>query len=80
MMRMLYASQPFTPPPPAYLNVDEEDGKSEGMAPSANSSPATPPGKNPNKEATRTNESPYALASTRSEEATVGDACVADGR
>jgi hypothetical protein len=61
------------------FNLDEEDGESEGTAPAANPSPATPPRKNPNKEATSTNEYPSVTASTPSEEAVVGDACAADG-
>jgi hypothetical protein len=35
------------------FNLLEEDDKSEGSAPTANPQPATPPRKNPNKEATR---------------------------
>ncbi len=38
------------------LDEGEEDDESEGSAPAANPSPATPPRKNPNKEATRTDE------------------------
>ncbi len=52
--------------------------KSEGLAPAANPSPVTPPRVNPNKEATRTKESPSATASPPSEEA-VGEARAADG-
>ena len=61
------------------FNVDEEDGESEGTAPAANPSLATPPRKNPDKEATSTNEYPSVMASTPSEEAVVRDACTADG-
>ena len=61
------------------FNLDKEDGESEGTAPAADPSPATPPRKNPNKEATSTKEYPSATASTPSEEAVVGDACAADG-
>jgi len=61
------------------FKLDEEDGESEGTAPAANPSPATPPRKNPNKEATSTNEYPSVTASTPSEEAVVGDTCAADG-
>ncbi len=59
------------------FNLDKEDSKSEGSAPAANPSLATPPRLNPNKEATRTEESPSATASPPSEEAD-GDACAAD--
>jgi hypothetical protein len=61
------------------FNVDDKDGKSEGTAPAANPSSATPPRKNPDKEATRTNESPSATVSTPSEEAPVGDAGAGNG-
>ena len=61
------------------FKLDEEDGESEGMALAANPSPATPPRKIPNKEATSTNEYPSVTASTPSEEAVVGDTCAADG-
>jgi hypothetical protein len=61
------------------FNVDDDDGKSEGTPPAANPSPATPPHKNPDKEATRTHKSPSATVSTPSEEAPVGDACAANG-
>ena len=61
------------------FELDEEDGESEGTAPAANPSPATPPRKIPNKEATSTNEYPSVTASTPSEEAVVGDTCAADG-
>ncbi len=61
------------------FNVDSEDSESEGTAPAANPSPATPPRKIPDKEATRTNESPSATVSTPSEEAPVGDVCAANG-
>ena len=61
------------------FNVDKEDSESEGTAPAANPSPAMPPHKTPNKEATSTKEYPSATASTPSEEAVVGDACAADG-
>ncbi len=60
------------------FNLDKEDSKSEGSAPAANPSPATQPCVNPNKETTRTKESPSATASPPSEEA-VGDARAADG-
>ena len=59
--------------------VDNKDGESEGQAPTADPSLATPPRKNPDKEATRTMESPPATASPPSEEAQVGDARAADG-
>jgi hypothetical protein len=61
------------------FNLDKEDSKSEGLAPAANPSPATPPRLNPIKIATRTKESPSATASPPSEEA-VGDARGTDGR
>ena len=61
------------------FNLDNEDGESEGTASAADPSPATPPRKHPNKEATSTKEYPSATASTPSEEAVVGDACAADG-
>jgi hypothetical protein len=60
------------------FNVDEEDGKSQGLAPTADPSPAMPPRTNPNKVATRTKESLSATASPPSEEV-VGDKRVADG-
>ncbi len=60
------------------VNVDKEDGKSEGLAPAVNPSPAKPPCMNPNKEAMRTKESSSATASPPSEEV-VGDEHVADG-
>jgi hypothetical protein len=60
------------------FNLDKEDSESEGPAPAANPSPATPPCVNPNKEATRTEESLSATASPPSEEA-VGDTRAADG-
>ena len=59
--------------------VDDKDGESEGQAPIADPSPATPPHKNPDKEATRTTESPPATPSPPSEEAQVGDTRAADG-
>ena len=58
----------------------EEDNKSEGSAPAANPSPATPPRKNPNHEATKTNEPLAATASPPSEEVVEGDLRVAAGR
>ncbi len=54
---------------PTYnLDKDKEDDESEGLAPAANPSPATPPRKNPNQEATRTNKASSATASLPSEE------------
>ena len=50
------------------LDEDKEDDESEGLAPAANPSPATPPRKNPNQEATRTNKALSATASLPSEE------------
>jgi hypothetical protein len=50
------------------LDRDDKDDKSEGSAPAANPSPATPPCKNPNQEATRTNEPLAATTSPPSEE------------
>jgi hypothetical protein len=60
------------------LDKDEEDNGSEGLAPAANPSPATPPRINPNKEATRTKESPSATASPPSKEV-VEDVRAVDG-
>ena len=54
------------------LDKDDEDNESEGLAPAANPSPATPPRKNPNQEATRTNEPLAATASPPSEEVVEG--------
>jgi hypothetical protein len=63
------------------FNLDEgdKDNESEGSAPAANPSPATPPRKNPNQEATRTNEPLAATASPPSEEVVEGDLRVASG-
>ena len=61
------------------LDEGEEDDESEGLASAATPSPATLPRKNSNQEATRTNESSSAMASSPSEEAAVGDACAVDG-
>ena len=55
------------------LDEGEEDNESEGLASAANPSPATPPRKNPKKEATRTDEPLAATASPPSEEAVEGD-------
>jgi hypothetical protein len=54
------------------LDEDDEDDESEELAPAANPSPATPPRKNPNQEATRTNEPLAATASPPSEEVVEG--------
>jgi hypothetical protein len=61
------------------LDKGDEDNKSEGSAPAANPSPATPPRKNPNQEAPRTDEPLAATASPPSEEVVEGDLCVAAG-
>jgi hypothetical protein len=61
------------------LDEGEEDEESEGSAPVANPSPATPPRKNPNQEATRTDEPLAATASPPSEEVVEGDARAAAG-
>jgi hypothetical protein len=57
------------------FNLDECDkvDESEGLAPAANPSLATPPRKNPNQEATRTDEPLAATASPPSEEVLEGD-------
>jgi hypothetical protein len=60
------------------FNVDEEDGKSEGPVPTVDPSPATPPCRNPNKEAMRTKESLSATSFPPSEEV-VGDKRAVDG-
>jgi len=62
------------------LDKGEEDDESEGSASAANSSPATPPRKNPNQEATRTDEPLAATASPLSEEVVEGDVRAAAGR
>jgi len=66
---------------PTYTNLDEdkEDDDSEGSAPAANPSPATPPRKNPNQEVTRTNKASSATASLPSEEVEEGDVRAAGG-
>ena len=61
------------------LDEGEEDNESEGSASAANPSPATPPRKNPNQEATRTNEPLAATASPPSEEVVEGDVRAAAG-
>jgi len=63
------------------FNLDEgdEDDESEGSASAANPSPATPPRKNPNQEATRTDEPLAATASPPSEEVVEGDVHAAAG-
>ncbi len=61
------------------LDEDDEDDKSEGSAPAANPSPATPPRKNPNQEATRTDEPLATTASPLSEEVVEGDLHAAAG-
>ena len=61
------------------LDKEEEDDESEGPAPAANPSPATPPRKNPNKEATRTDEPLAATTSPPSEEVVEGDVRAAAG-
>ena len=61
------------------LNKGDEDSKSEGLAPAANPNPATPPRKNPNQEATRTDEPLAATASPPSEEVVEGDLHVVAG-
>ena len=60
------------------LDEDKEDDESEGLAPAANPSPATPPRKNPNQEATRTNKASSATASLPSEEVEERDMRAAD--
>ena len=62
------------------LDKGEEDNESEGLSPAANPSPATPPRKNPNQEATRTDEPLAATASPLSEEVVEGDVHAAAGR
>jgi hypothetical protein len=62
------------------LNEGEEDDKSEGSASTANPSSAMPPRKNPNQEATRTDEPLADTASPPSEEAVEGDVRAAAGR
>jgi len=62
------------------LDEGEEDNESEGLASAANPSPATPPHKNPNQEATRTDEPLADTASPPSEEAVEGDVRAAAGR
>jgi len=57
------------------LNEGEEDDKSEGSASTANPSSAMPPRKNPNQEATRTDEPLAATASPPSEGGGRGRAC-----
>jgi hypothetical protein len=61
------------------LDEGEEDDESEGLASAATPSPATPPRKNPNQEATRTDESLTATASPPSEEVVEGDVRAAAG-
>jgi hypothetical protein len=64
--------------PPTY-NLANKDNDSEELAPAANTSPATPPHKNPNKETTGKNISLPAMNSPlRNEE--VGDKHAVDGR
>ncbi len=60
-------------------NEGEEDDKSEGLAPAANPSPATPPCKNPTQKATRANEPSPARTFPPSEEEEEGDARAAGG-
>jgi hypothetical protein len=62
------------------LDKGDKDNESEGSAPTANPSPATPPRKNPNQEATRTDEPLAATASPPSEEVVEGDLCATAGR
>jgi len=62
------------------LDEGEEDNESEGLSPAANPSLATPLRKNPNQEATRTDEPLAATASPLSEEVVEGDVRAAAGR
>jgi len=63
------------------FNLDEGEGddESEGLASAATPSPATPPRKNSNQEATRTDESLTATASPPSEEVVEGGVRAAAG-
>ena len=62
------------------LDEGEEDNESEGSASAGNPCPATSPRKNPNQEATRTDEPLAATASAPSEEVVEGDVRAAAGR
>ena len=61
------------------LDNDKEGDDSEGSASAANPSPATPPRKNPNQGATRTNKASSATAPLPSEEVEEGDVRAAGG-
>jgi len=61
------------------LDEGEDDDESEGSAPAANPSPATPPRKNPNQEATRANVPLVVTASPPSVEEVEGDGRAAAG-
>ncbi len=61
------------------FTLDKEDDEREGQASAANPSPAMPPGKKSNKEATRNRRSSSTTASPPREEV-IGDKHAADGR